>query len=370
MTIKFVCNCGKRLRARDEMAMRRVVCPGCGELCGVPSLHPTFRGATAGPLTPAERLRTRRCVLPGDNVLSDSQTGAGVELFIDLPQTDVDPDLGKGADKLAQVLLDNLPHNVVPPTGNGRRAKGALAWFHVLLFPVRVIFLVVFHGVLLATILVPAGFLARTLLANEAAPLWAQLALGTFLSILPVAVAGYAFSFLDSVLGAPAQRDVRLVLNAPSRDLGPALKSALQWCVCFLAGPIVPIGIGIGFWIYGGVFTVIDWLIVAELVSLAASYWLFALASVHQNDCLRDANPYRVFDLIHRLGYRAAVIGLFASALALTHGFAGLVTLAALQQNAGGGWLSLAGWCISGMFWATLLFRLLGVWCKRKPAAV
>ena len=56
MTIRFVCGCGKHLRAREEMAARRVVCPGCGNLVGVPSLKPTHRGTVAAPLTPLERI--------------------------------------------------------------------------------------------------------------------------------------------------------------------------------------------------------------------------------------------------------------------------------------------------------------------------
>ena len=30
MAIKFICSCGKHLKARDEMAARRSVCPACG----------------------------------------------------------------------------------------------------------------------------------------------------------------------------------------------------------------------------------------------------------------------------------------------------------------------------------------------------
>ena len=180
-------------------------------------------------MTPAERLRTRRCVLPVDNVLTDApRLDPGVELYIDLPDSAVDPEIGKGTDKLAQVLLNNLPHDIVPPEDLPRRPKGALTWYHLLLFPLRVCFLVIVHGLMLAALLVPAGFLAREFFFNETAPLWAQVALGSFLTLLPVAIAGYAFSFLDSVLDAPVQRDVEKLLRLPSRDLGPALKSSVH----------------------------------------------------------------------------------------------------------------------------------------------
>src|SRR5262249_10661718 len=56
---KFVCSCGKHLRARDEMAARRSVCPRCGAPVGIPSLKPHHPGALA-PLTPWERERLAR----------------------------------------------------------------------------------------------------------------------------------------------------------------------------------------------------------------------------------------------------------------------------------------------------------------------
>ncbi|HTU21712.1 MAG TPA: hypothetical protein VMG10_26985, partial [Gemmataceae bacterium] len=60
MSIKFVCSCGKHLRARDEMAARRSMCPRCGAPVGVPSLQPTHAGTMAAPLTPQERRRLNR----------------------------------------------------------------------------------------------------------------------------------------------------------------------------------------------------------------------------------------------------------------------------------------------------------------------
>src|SRR5438132_12623830 len=60
MAIKFICGCGKHLRARDEMASRRSVCPRCGAPVGIPSLRPTNPGTALGPMTPDERRRAAR----------------------------------------------------------------------------------------------------------------------------------------------------------------------------------------------------------------------------------------------------------------------------------------------------------------------
>src|SRR5262245_2708252 len=59
MSIKFVCTCGKHLRARDEMAMRRAVCPRCGQPVGIPGRDPVQPGSALHPLSPDERRRTR-----------------------------------------------------------------------------------------------------------------------------------------------------------------------------------------------------------------------------------------------------------------------------------------------------------------------
>src|SRR6185312_2349115 len=60
MPIKFYCSCGKHLRAREALAGKRTMCPTCGRIVGVPSLHASQRGAIAGPLTPAERAQLGR----------------------------------------------------------------------------------------------------------------------------------------------------------------------------------------------------------------------------------------------------------------------------------------------------------------------
>src|SRR4051794_18885366 len=52
MTIKFVCSCGKRLKARDEMASRRTPCPRCGALVGVPALRTSDPNGEAIPDLP------------------------------------------------------------------------------------------------------------------------------------------------------------------------------------------------------------------------------------------------------------------------------------------------------------------------------
>src|SRR5882724_9928790 len=66
MAIKFFCKCGKKLKARDEMAGRRSMCPRCGSPVGIPGLKPTHAGAILGPMSLKDRLRFWQTRLPSE----------------------------------------------------------------------------------------------------------------------------------------------------------------------------------------------------------------------------------------------------------------------------------------------------------------
>src|SRR5207245_2077250 len=76
MSIKFTCSCGKRLRARDEMAGKRTPCPRCGMPVGIPFLqgHP---GGSLAHMTPAERARHQTRTRSADSELQGHAPTAG-----------------------------------------------------------------------------------------------------------------------------------------------------------------------------------------------------------------------------------------------------------------------------------------------------
>src|SRR5213593_192012 len=87
MSIKFVCTCGKHLRARDEMAARRSVCPRCGNPVGIPSLRPTHASAPLGTLSPEElRQRTRELAPPANPVRHLSEPLAEGNVTVPAPR--------------------------------------------------------------------------------------------------------------------------------------------------------------------------------------------------------------------------------------------------------------------------------------------
>jgi hypothetical protein len=346
MSIKFICSCGKHLRARDEMAARRSMCPRCGRPVGVPSLHPTHAGTEAAPLTPQERMRLNR-----------NKTGRGndaVETII------IHPSLTGPARPPSSP--DNPPTS--PKVYRRRRRQLEQYWHQCLAYPWlswKVLWgfawiLSLGTGGVVLTIQNFPSFSATSL--HHWFP-WATSALFVLL------IAAYAYSWVECALtSALAGKGAAAYL--PSWRTADPGKSGVRWLVCFFAGPVVPAGLAAYFWIYGGDLTALDWAIVVELSVLAAAYWFLAIVSANERNRLRDANPVRVAQLLQRLKYRALVPALLAPALAFAHALVGLLALAALHQHTVA-WLLLVACWGSALFWSAFLFRLLGVWCYYTP---
>jgi hypothetical protein len=139
--------------------------------------------------------------------------------------------------------------------------------------------------------------------------------------------------------------------------------------VCFVVGPIVPVGCAVYYWMYGGDLAALDWIILAELGIFAMAYWLLAIVSANERNRLTDATPLRVIQLVHGLKARAVVPVLIAPALGIAHVWFGFSALNRLHEHVFVSWLLLTiCWC-SGLFWAAFFFRLLGVWCYRASPA-
>jgi hypothetical protein len=367
MSIKFICSCGKHLRARDEMAARRSVCPQCGAPVGIPSRQATHRGAAAGPLSPLEKLTHRR-VVPSLQAPPDNPTPAGATTDSGagppLPQPDDEPRVD--GERHARWRLDAaLVRLVFSRKQRSWRRQRPLEthWHECFLYPLQGLPIVVGQAVGLAALTVGIVFLTPEIMEIQAEGAWLLLLCWPYL-LIPLALFGYASSWLDCALISAATGGARQP-RWPVRHIGLALKSSLIWLFCFLAGPIIPASVGVLYWIDCGEPALVDWLILAELGILTAGHWLFALLAVCLRERLRDASPARVIELIHRMGYRAAIVILVAAAVVLTHGLLALFAIMELHRTFPLGCVLLVGCWASGLFVGTFLFRLLGVWCYR-----
>lgn len=343
MSIKFICSCGKHLRARDEMAARRSRCPRCGAPVGIPSKRPTHAGTFAAPMTPQERLRLSR--LAGRS--NESSTAAAITATLPAAATS-----GTPTDSPPQrVRSVRLPR------------KLEAHWYQCLAYPFLCRRpLLAFAGAL--TLLCSV-----TVLLIPQMPSWSEISWHTLYYISPFLL--LALLIVPNVCGTvECALSSALAGQGPGlywtgRHLGTALLSSLRWLFCFFAGPIFLMALAGYFWLYGGDLTAFDYFILAELGVLTVGYWLLAVVAANQGGRLRDANPVRIAQLVDRLRFRAVVPVLIAPVLLLADGLAGLFALTELHQHPLLGWPLLAFCWLCALFGLTFVFRLLGVWCYR-----
>jgi hypothetical protein len=350
MSIKFICSCGKHLRARDEMAARRSMCPRCGRPVGVPSLRPTHAGTAAAPLTPQERLRLNR-----------NKPGRGID-EPEVPTIAIYPSLTQPARPPSSP--DNPP---AKPKVYRQRRRRQLEhqWHQCLAYP-----LLNFKSLMGFALILSIGTAGITLTMQNFPSFslasvndWFPWVSSVFFVVLIVA---YAYCTIEcALISALAGEGCAPCL--PRWKAPDPMISFVRWLFCFFAGPIVPAGLAVYFCIYGGDLTAVDWGIVAELSVVAVGYWFLCIVSANERNRLRDANPVRVAQLVQRLTYRAIVPLLIAPALGFGHVLLGYFALATLHEKIFVGWLLLACCWGSALFWSAFLFRLLGVWCFRTP---
>jgi hypothetical protein len=234
-------------------------------------------------------------------------------------------------------------------------------WYQCLLYPLRAWPLVLILAIVLAGLSGGIALAASDPLAElRAQPSWLLLPYLPFF-LIPLLVVGYGTGFLDGTLTSAMAGEVGHI-RWPGRNVGLALQSGSRWLICFLAGPVVPAGAALLYWLHGGDLVFLDWIILAELNILAISGWFLLLLAVHQNNRLRDINPVRVAELIHRLGHRLVAVAVLASVIGLAHGWLASVALEKVHHDVAEGWLLLLLCWASGMFFATWLFRWVGVW--------
>ncbi len=366
MSIKFVCVCGKRLRAREDMASRRSVCPRCGRPVGIPSLQPTHRGTEARPMTALDRLVRSRSqptppapsVTPPANPkpgrapvrMPRSTTGAGDQSLSAEPPRPLDPSVVK------QVLPTRRRKTPAP---NGRRS-----WFgEEVRFGIQAsLYALGLAGVL--TVVTGALILLLPELLQTEGPLVQQGAwIAPAVAVL-VIVTGYAFALVDGALmtgcaGKPP------VVCWPGRDIRLAVKASGRWLFCLMAGPVVGLYAAFRYWIYCGQPQILDWVIIAEIGGLSLGYWLLLLSVVAQRGRLLDAHPIAAVLLLGQLGPVTVIVLFGAGAALLAHAVLLLHAIGRMHGHIES-WLILGGCYVSLLVSGVLCCRWLGRWCYRR----
>jgi hypothetical protein len=357
LTIKFVCSCGKHLRARDEMAARRSLCPRCGAPVGIPSLKPHHAGA-AGPMTPMERRRQARFA----PAIADEAPSPP-------PRPPAPPE--RETQPHEPHPLDSHLVRLLSHRGKRRRHLTTRhlekSWSACVVYPLRAWRLCL--GLTLFLMLCSVS-LAASLPALFGGLDVEPMLLGVLQGVavaLAVLLVSLPAGFLDCMLISAVKGEVYYILWSGNPLLTAALGGA-RWLSCLLAGPVVFAVIGYLYWLNWGIPTPLDWLILAELAVAGACWWIFALLTAAERGWLHGLNPLAVADLAHRLGWRALGWVVLAAVVLLGHGLA-LVVGVVWAVEEPGGWPILAAGCAGGVFWSTVFCRWLGVCCHRKNQA-
>jgi hypothetical protein len=354
LTIKFICSCGKHLRARDDMASRRSICPNCGNPVGIPSLQPHHPGGLPA-MTPAERERHARKRKPAPAETPKPRAPESPEVPAPPAETNV-----------VRLLSTRAKKPRANPTGRHLEQH----WHECLLYPLRARRLCFGLAVLMTALSAgTAVLLPQQLAANPPEQRWA-VALFYLGGLLPLAfLVGLPCAFLDCVLVSAVQGEIYYI-RWSGNPLLTVVVSGTKWLACFLAGPVVFAATAWLYWLNCGEVKLLDWLILAELGVVAVAYQVYALLAVSDRGRLRDLNPPAVADLAHRLGWRTLVVVLVASLVLLAHGWVLTAGVAEVHEEPGKGLTLLVGGWLSGVFWGTFFCRLLGLRCYRSRPAV
>lgn len=362
MSIKFICSCGKRLRARDEMAGKRSVCPKCGMPVGIPFLKPTHPGGPLGHMTPAERLRHQSRLRKLDNLTVETASAPG------LP---VGSEIASAAASRPRTLSEELFPKPLDPSlvrvvGTAKRRTWELEtrWYQCLWYPLRAWWLIVPMAAALSLLTAGTMFLLPEISKFRDNPLGIMLIAIPYL-LLAGTILGYACSLPEGALISGMDGEFRYV-RWPGRGVGLALRSCAIWSISFVAGPILFTAGSFVYWFYCGDPALVDWFILAELNIVGIAYALLALLAFCRDERLRDVNPWQVALLVDRLSHRVLMVILLAAALILVHGVLLIVLLGRLQHEAGKAWPGLFLCWLSGLVVMTFLLRLVGVWCYRE----
>ena len=360
MTIKFVCSCGKRLRARDDLAARRLACPRCGKPVGIPSSNQPRHTPLIDPLAPSSRPSRQ-------------------ETESNSPGWEPNEAAARAAAELADRLRLMGDDGSVELTAASARAKAAAPiayrpsmfrqsrdpgtrWYHCLLFPRAAVTRIIVLGCVLGLFAVIAPIEARVLLISDGTQAPAdRLLYGSGLVVAALALLSQISAWFVCVLAAERTGQLS-VADLSVRQVGLALRSFAVVICTGLGGPVVLAGLCLWFWIHTGQMQFVDWLILGELSFVMASYWLFALAEACLSRWPRPAGPMGVARLIHQLGPRSLV------AAGLAWGFVVLLVAfleRALQPVEGQlGLLKILSYAIMCILWGSVMLRLTGMWCR------
>jgi hypothetical protein len=339
MAIDVVCECGKRLKAPDWMAGRSTQCPACWNSVSIP------RPRLFGLLGPAKQKRGESPRPADANTPPPDAAPAANSSFrpsIGQPGAPVgDPFAGEGR-STAFIKPKQPPKNrktTFVPTralcnGDDYQPNSVMLrtqprwvklisdrskqqWYHSLAFPFEKLPIFLRLG-LLQSVLTTAALILWLSMERDS-PHQAQFVVCLFVCLCGVLfVLGHTFHYFNAILEMACHGKIQYEPGIGCTAVG-ALVSCGHWLSCLLAGPVLLFAAAVGFWLYCGDLTIIDWSILVELCLAAVGWWLIALLLTNLDDSVRVASPVHVVATALTMPWEFAGLTVLASAVFLGH---------------------------------------------------
>lgn len=358
MSIQYVCKCGKRLRGRSDAAARGLICPACGAQVNTPLERPLTVDFGRTRAARASQPQTRSQPVQVGWEPNEPAAQAAEQMVTRLR-------LGKNDDFIELTNASARPHAPAPFIYRHSRFRQSwdpgTVWYHCLLFPRPAWMRVFLVGSLLGLFATAAPFELRRLLTLDS-----SFSANRWIAAVAIALAGLivlAFISVWFVCILEAEKAGKLTVTSLSlRRVGPALRSLCLVVCTALSGPVFLAGVALWFWVHTGRLLLIDQIIIGELLLVMFAYWLFSLAEVSLSPWPRFANPLRVAELVHQLGFRWAILAVLAG------GFGWLTLLFVMHAmkpiEHSSEALVTFGLAILFVEYGSILLRLTGMWCR------
>jgi hypothetical protein len=353
MAIVFQCRCGKHLKARENNAGRRTICPNCGAPVGIPTRRPTHRGAehlSTAIIPTARNISATPAAQRNQRTTAKSPTSSGGALRNMFPRRSRSSRRCRSRAQGPEIRLRHQPRwmKLCSPTRpiSSQAADPIIAG----------VFLI---GVISAAIAVSGGFTIQ-LLPRALQDGWLALPHSPLIAVAATIFA-LAMTYAASFVGQTMVESVEGRLSEWQFDV--ELERAAKFAVCGLAsllsGPVLFLAGGVLYWMNCGRMTPLDGIILAELALAGVASWLALCCGSAAIGQLALTSPAKFRDAMRCLGYRGLAGMLAASILITLHLTAALFLCRLIQNDEQGAMLALAGCAFSGMIVTTLLLSQL-----------
>jgi hypothetical protein len=347
------------------MAGHRTQCPSCFTSVQIParrSLGPFFRRKGAVPPTDDQPASAGEVALPnstplpsdesaavdGGTLLPRRKSGSAASTFVPIRTTSA------GLDPEATAI--SLRH---PPRWSrllSRRVEPR--WYHSLVYPAANV-PIFFRLAMMLTVLTAVALVGWLSIDSDQPRNWPYEMLGVSLFLL-LLVLGRTLNYFNAIVALAAQGKVK---HEAAIDFAPiqAILSCGQWLACFLAGPAFLFGLALGYWLYSGDLTMIDWLILAELGFAGVGWWLIAILLVNADGTVRVPTPRQIMQTALAMRWKTVELALLATGVFLAHLFAAVYGIGHLHDRPLVAFALLCTAATTGLYLTAFTFRRLGL---------